>query len=284
MKAFTYIRVKAVKSFLAPYNQMRLLPFALLTLSAVADQPIMNMMPRWDGGYGFQLVQEYRTESELLDGKSEVGNGLSETVNILHLEGVYTWDRSVRLTAKLPFVLDAEREILDSAGNVVTQEDSGVGDLTLALPIKSYFNETDKSGSWTAAPQLRVPLRDADEFDVYDRVWGVGLSLGYEQETQRSFFAVGVSGWFFEGEEPDELQGSFDLGWNFDTRGQLLLETDFEYEFDGSYTLKSGPALYYRITDIVHARLDWKYDLIDKQNTIDHGKGQSLKASIGFVW
>jgi len=256
----------------------------LLVLPLMADQPIMNMMPRWDGGYGFQLIQEYRTESELLDGGSEIGYGLSESIHLLNLEGVYTWDRSIRLTAKLPFVLDAEREILDSAGNIVTQNDSGVGDLTLALPIKRYFNETHKSGSWTVAPQLRVPLGSETDYDVYDHVWGAGLSLGYEQETASRFFAVGISGWFFEGDEENELHANLDLGWNFNTRGQLLLETDFHYEFDGSYTVTTGPALYYRVTDLIHTRLEWKADVIDHQNTIDHGNGYTLKAGVGFVW
>lgn len=256
----------------------------LLVSTLMADQPIMNMMPRWDGGFGFQLIQEYRTESALLDGDTEIADGLSESVHVLHLEGVYTWDRSIRLTAKLPFVLEAQREILDGAGEVIKQSDSGVGDLTLALPIKRYFNETHKSGSWTFAPQLRVPLGSETDFDVYDHVWGGGLYLGFEQETASQFFAVGLSGWLLEGDDENELHAHLDLGWNFNTRGQLLLETDFHYEFDGSYTLSTGPALYYRITDLVHARVEWKMDVIDYQNTIDHGNGYALKAGLGFVW
>jgi len=263
---------------------MRILLSTLLVLPLAADQPIMNMMPRWDGGFGFQLIQQYRTESELLDGKDEIGDGLSESVHLLHLEGVYTWDRSIRLTAKLPFILDAERELLDATGNEVTQSDSGVGDLTLALPLKRYFNETDKSGSWTFAPQLRVPLGEKDEYNVYDRAWGMGLSFGYEQETATSFLAVGVSGWFFEGDEEEELHAHLDLGWNFNSRGQLLLETDAHYESDGSYTVSTGPALYYRITDLVHTRIEWKADVIDYQKGLDHGNGQSIKVGVGFVW
>ena len=36
--------------------------------SAVADEPIMNMMPRWDNGWGLQLIDEYRHEDDLLLG------------------------------------------------------------------------------------------------------------------------------------------------------------------------------------------------------------------------
>ena len=36
---------------------------------------------------------------------------LNESIQQVQVEGVYTWDRSIRLTAKLPMVLDAERAI-----------------------------------------------------------------------------------------------------------------------------------------------------------------------------
>jgi len=264
---------------------MKLCILALLVLPVSAGQPIFNALPRWDGGYGIQFLQEFITESELLDGgRNEVGDGLTEKVHLLRIEGVYTWDRSVRLTAKLPVVLDAEREIIDEEGNVIRQRDSGVGALTLALPLKRYFNETDKSGSWTVAPQLRVPLRSKTEYDFIDPVWGGGLSLGYEQETANYFFSTGVTGWFLEGDEEDELQYELSLGWNFNTRGQLLAETSFLYEFDGSYTLSAGPALYYRFSDLVHTRIEWKADIVDVSNTLDHGNGYRVSVGLGFVW
>ena len=263
---------------------MRAIIVLALILPVVADQPITNKTPRWDGGYGFQIVQEYRSESELLDGDTELGDGLTERAHITHLEAVYTWDRSIRLTAKLPIVIDAEREILDENGDTITQRDRGIDALTLALPIKKYFNETDKSGSWTLAPQLRVPLDTVSDFDLIDPVWGAGLSLGYEQETSDYFVAVGISGWFLEGAEEDELGANLDLGWNFNTRGQLLLESDFHYEFNGSYTLSLGPAIYYRLSDLVHVRLEWKKDVVDFTNEIDHGNGDQIRATVGFVW
>lgn len=262
---------------------MRIFLFCMTGLS-IADQPIMNMMPRWDDGFGLQGFYEYRWESELLDGDDEVGDGLTESVNLFHLEGVYTWDRSVRITAKLPFILDAQREVLDDAGNVVKERDSGVGDLTLALPLKRYFNEEHKSGSWTAAPLLRVPLSEKDTYDIYNRAWGGGIFLGYEQETPWVFFSTGLSAWFYEGEEPEKISGNLDIGWNFNGRGQLLWETDFHYESDDSKTLSTGPALYFRFSDLVHSRLAWKFDAYDYQGVIDHGNGHQIRAGVGFVW
>ncbi|HJO10188.1 MAG TPA: transporter, partial [Verrucomicrobiota bacterium] len=63
------------------------------------------MMPRWDKGWGLQLIDEYRHEDDLLLGKRTAYSGFTEDVHLLHFQGVYTWDRSVRLTYKLPYVL-----------------------------------------------------------------------------------------------------------------------------------------------------------------------------------
>ena len=67
----------------------------------------MNMMPRWDGGYGFQLLSETIHRSDLKRGDTTLASGFTEDISQLHLQGVYTWDRSVRLTAKLPYVVAA---------------------------------------------------------------------------------------------------------------------------------------------------------------------------------
>ena len=99
-----------------------------------ADQPIMNMMPRWDGGYGFQIRTDHIHRSDLKLGSDVVGSGFTEDITQLHFEAVYTWDRSIRITAKLPYVVDARREVLGPGNSKVVQRDEGIGDLTLALP------------------------------------------------------------------------------------------------------------------------------------------------------
>ena len=45
--------------------------------------------------------------------------------------GVYAWDRSIRLTVKVPIVLEAERVV--GSGSAWVQKDSGLGDITVAL-------------------------------------------------------------------------------------------------------------------------------------------------------
>ncbi len=250
--------------------------------SLAADEPIMNMMPRWAGGWGVQTIFEHRTERDLLLGGRTYA-GFSEEANILHLQGVYTWKRAVRLTAKLPYVLNARREMLDGS----IQRDEGIGDLTLALPLKKYFNLDGRSGSWTLKPMLRVPLSGEDEYEVYDDEWGTGLGMSYEFETYRMFFFFGTSGWVYHEDEPFESHSSFDLGYNFEAKGSngtILWETDFHYEDDGSETLLAGPALYWNVDDVTHLRLEWKHDFHDRQGVLDHGNGEDFKLSIGWVF
>ena len=254
---------------------------------ALSDQPIFNEMPRWDNGWGFQLVEEYRHESDLMSGGDVVAAGFSEDVHILHAEGVYTWDKSIRVTAKLPFVLDAKRELPDGADGKITQHDEGIGDATLALPLKRYFNLDGRSGSWTLAPQVRVPLSGKDEYEVYDGAWGTGISAGYETETYRYLFSAGISSWIFEGDEPIQVSGSIDLGINyriFNTSGHVKWETDFIFEDDGTEKLYIGPKVYIRITDTVHAQAMYKHEVHSRRNSLDHGNGSFLKLGLGFVF
>ena len=98
----------------------------------------MNMMPRWDGGYGFQILFEDINREELMNGDRVVDSNKFESVELLHLQGVYTWDKSIRFTFKIPYVLAAERINLDNERQI----DSGLGDIKLALPLKRYFNIT----------------------------------------------------------------------------------------------------------------------------------------------
>ena len=264
-----------------------LLPVLLLATRLTADEPIMNMMPRWDDGWGFQFIEEYRFERDLLEEDRKAYAGFTEDVHLLHFQGVYTWDKSIRFTAKLPYVLDARREMPDGLGGKRVEHDNGIGDATFALPLKKYFNLDGRSGSWTFKPMVRMPFAGTDEYEIYDNEWGNGLGLAYESETSKFHFHVSTSGWVYHGNEPFESWSSLDLGYNFNawgSNGALMWETDFHYEDDGSETLSSGPALYWNINDTAHFRLEWKHDIYDRQGVLDHGNGDVFKFSLGFVF
>jgi hypothetical protein len=255
--------------------------------TAFSDQPIFNEMPRWDHGWGFQFVQEFRRESDLLSGGEVVAAGFSEDVDILHVEGVYTWDKSVRMTAKLPLVIDANRELPNGTGGKIIQHDEGIGDATLALPLKKYFNLDGRSGSWTLAPQVRVPLSGDDDYEVYEGAWGTGASAGYETETYNYLFAAEIASWFFGENEPFQATASVDFGFNFrvfKTSGHVKWETDFIYEDDGLQKLLIGPHVYLRINDTVHTQVMYKKEVHSRRNSLDHGNGRVLKLGLAFVY
>ena len=262
----------------------------LLTLlssqSALADQPIMNMMPRWDQGYGWQVISETINRDSLLDGKKSLGPGLYEDIHKLHLEGVYTWDKSIRMTIKVPYIVDAQRTVLDSTGNIVKQQTSGLGDIKLALPLKKYFNEDGYSGNWSLTPSLTLPTgeKDNSDFTLPDREWALGLGVSYEVESYQFFFATGASLTHVFGDEPLELSSHIDIGRNFAERGQFLIETDFHFEDDGTHFFSSGPALYWRFSDTVHTRIEWKKTFAETRGTIDHGDSTTFKVGAGWVF
>ena len=129
---------------------MRRLAFAaLLYLSsqAFAHQPVMDMAPRWAEGYGVQ------TRVEHFDSRTTTW-----------FEGVYTWDRSVRGTFKLPY----------SGGEV--------GDLILGLPLKKYRNEGARTANWSITPSIQFPTGEPGD-------WDTGLSVSYSAETP-SFYQL----------------------------------------------------------------------------------------------
>ena len=269
-----------------------ILSFFIITFPIISnsDQPIMNMMPRWDNGYGWQFLYDSICHNDLYLDSSLHKKGFSEEINQLHIQGVYTWDRSIRITAKLPIVMNAYRELVNSdelsSDQKITQKDKGLGDLTLALPLKKYFNLMKRTGSYTLAPQIRIPLRSPDEYNVWDHVFGRGVFAGYETETRQIFFATGVSYWSFDKNKSDIRHANFDFGWNIRNNMQILWETDAHKEYNGKRYILNGPAIYFRQNDHTHYRLEYKK--FSKSTTatgqLDHIGGQRFNIGVGFVY
>ncbi len=94
-----------------------------------AHQPVMDMAPRWAGGSGLQIRHIWFGSNELLDYEDQVSNplGLSHDVNQTWFEGVYTFDRSFRVTAKLPYL--KQSRLRPSGAGTVFEQNSGWGDL-----------------------------------------------------------------------------------------------------------------------------------------------------------
>lgn len=260
----------------------------LYELSTVyADQPIMNMMPRWDGGYGFQVLTEHIHNSDLKKGDKTIRSDYSEDITKLHLQAVYTWNRSTRMTFKLPYITNARRENIAPSGQREIQSYEGLGDITLALPLKKYFNLATRSGSWTLAPQIRIPSGEkANSYQVPDCSWGTGLSVGYETETYNWFFATNANAWIYKDELPAEYASNLDLGWKIKDSILLLIETDLDWDDNGAISLFCGPALYWRLSHRIHSRIEWKNEFVSivSKEVPDHGNGKRFSIGIGFVY
>ena len=112
----------------------------ILVLTGIgwAHQPVMDMAPRWAGGWGFQFRFETLGSDKLLNGEASEA-GLSHYRKTTWFEGVYTWKRSIRATFKLPYhQIENKYQLFDYGDPMV--KGSGLGDLILALPLKKYFN------------------------------------------------------------------------------------------------------------------------------------------------
>ncbi|WP_229381107.1 hypothetical protein [Shewanella psychropiezotolerans] len=141
-----------------------LLYLMLLTLTliftsqpALAHQPVMDMAPRWEDGWGFQLRWQDISSDVLLDGTSKMANEAkcSRSINTLWLEGIYTFKREVRLSFKLPYIKQSRTVIKDIGP--VHESGSGIGDLIIGLPLKRYKNKANSTGNIAITPASACP-------------------------------------------------------------------------------------------------------------------------------
>jgi hypothetical protein len=154
-----------------------------LSSSAIAHQPVMDMAPRWEKGYGFQVRHEYRYSDTLIEKDNELSNplGLSRKVNTTWLEGVYTWHRSKRMTIKIPWI---QQERITSVSGVATrQKSNGLGDIIIGVPLKKYSNFESSTSNLGFTPSLRLPTgKTSGDYPTGDGSVDVGLSVAYSHE------------------------------------------------------------------------------------------------------
>lgn len=188
--------------------------------SALAHQPVMDMAPRWEGGFGAQLRHEYRYSDDVLDGDSDASNplGRERRVNTTWLEGVYTWRREVRATLKIPWI---DQSRVSSINGVRTrQKGSGVGDIVFAVPLKKYFNFSRSTMNVGLTPNLRIPTGSTkDDYPVGDGSWDPGLGLSLSAENADFYLlAEGFYWWNTPGRRSiargDQLGFDLNLGWH----------------------------------------------------------------------
>ena len=288
------------KIFLTP-----LLFFIFSAAPSYADQPVMDMAPRWEKGYGMQIRQEYYGSSKLLDGNNKIDNplGLERYVSKTWLEGVYTFNRSVRTTFKLPFVYQRRVKNINGAG--VRQENSGLGDLVLGVPLKYYRNKGAYTDNFGLTPSIRIPTGDSSgDFPISDGSWDFGLSLSHSLETPRYYSNVELFYWKNTNGKRDMKAGDevgidLDLGyrvhhsditnsgvytmWKFKARHNGAPSEENLTTFTGGELVQTGPILVLYKENVMF-RAEFKYPLYEDVDGISNSRGPEVNIGIGAAF
>lgn len=265
---------------------------SLLVVSAIgtlfAHQPVMDMAPRWSGGWGFQFRYETLGSDR---GIGEEYNGLSKSYyrNTTWFEGVYTWKRSIRATFKIPYhKINNERQLIDSANP--TLSNSGIGDLILALPLKKYSNMELSTSNFGLTPQIR--LKTGGNTNPVTSKSGYGLSLSYSTENPKFYQLYDVFGWTLD--DGSKMVGfDINIGWhpihNNENNSGVFVMWDGTYRLNwdkdenSDSRLYTGPvAVYYKGN--IMTRIDIKIPINEKVEKASLSQGTIFQAGIGFVF
>jgi len=257
----------------------RTLCFWLLLYSvAHAEQPIFGEMPRWDGGYGVQVIQLYR-DQEIRDEVQETT--FERSVHFTRIDGVYTWDKSIRLTGKL--------RIIDAVTQSGQTRDGlrGVSALTLALPLKEYFNLDGRSGSFTIAPQIFMPFKGAGMGidSPFYQAGRAGASIGYETESYHYHFGASASAMLVYSEDTPLYSAEIGAGLNgfvVGFNGHVKLGLDAHRFPSGRSNVHVGPKVYGMISDEWH----WQFRSHYTVSALQHRSRQArdLIVGLGLGW
>jgi len=280
----------------------------LLCLSSTfvyAHQPVMDMAPRWKQGYGFQVRHEYFGSDTLLDGRDEIANplGLKRYVNKTWLEGVYTFDRSIRATFKIPYI--DQRRTRNIGGVGVRQSKSGIGDMVLGLPLKYYRNKMAFTENFSFTPSIRIPTGSSTgDFALGDGSVDVGLSFSYSSESPKFYTLIDLYYWIntkgTKGmHEGDELGLDINLGYhplhsNETNSGVFVMwdisarENDFPTPAttttaSGGQRLQMGPVLVL-YKDSLMFRAEYKHPVYEKTSGISNSRGSEFSVSLGITF
>lgn len=278
---------------------------SMLATIASAHQPVMDMAPRWSEGYGIQLRQQQFGSDKRMRGDDEIsnGDGIERYVDTTWLEGVYTFDRSLRATVKIPYV---NQDRVTSVGGIPTsQRNSGLGDIVLGLPLKRYKNRGASTSNWGLTPSLRIPTGSSSgDFPISDGSWDAGLSLSFSRESPKFYELYDLYYWH---------QGSGDRGmqsgnsWGLDVNVGLHPWHDNETN-SGIFTmwdvsayheeapnslslttasgvarLQTGPVLvYYRQSLMLRA--EFKFLAYERVDDISTSRGNEFIVGIGYAF
>jgi len=270
-----------------------------------AHQPVMDMAPRWEEGYGFQLRQESFGSDKLMNGNSKTSNplGLKRYVNITWLEGVYTFKPSTRITFKMPYVNQSRTKNVNA--QAVKQKNSGVGDLIFGVPLKYYRNNGAITDNFSFTPSIRIPTGSSSgDFPISDGSLDLGLSFSHSLETPKYYTLVDLFYWINnEGKygmhEGNELGLDVNLGYhpyhNNDNNTGIFMMLDISARHNekpnsvtlttasGGKRIQTGPVLML-YKDNIMLRAEYKFLAYEKINAVGLSRGNEFSAAIGITF
>ncbi len=268
-----------------------------------AHQPVMDMAPRWNDGYGFQVRHEYYGSDKLMNGDSEIANplGLERFVHKTWLEGVYTFDRSKRVTFKLPYVDQKRTKNVGGVG--VKQSNKGVGDLIVGVPLKYYQNKGAFTHNFGFTPSLRLPTGSSSgAFPISDGSTDLGLSFSYSGEDPKYYTLIDAFTWInTEGDrgmhEGNTYGLDINLGyhpyhnksnnsgafvmWDVTARHNEDSSAETLTTASGGKRVQTGP-LVVLYKDNIMFRAEYKYPIYEKTSSVSNSRGQEFNVGIGI--
>jgi len=269
----------------------------------LAHQPVMDMAPRWAGGYGGQVRYSSRFSDELLKGDDKVSNvdAKKREVNKLWLEGIYTFDRSLRVTLKVPYI-DQKRSGLKE-GTRITERGKGWGDAILALPLKKYTNHSSSTENISLTPQIRVPTGSTDDdYPVSDGSWDTGLSLSYSSEDPLYYTLFDLFYWNNQSGENGAHEGDLwgldiNLGYHpyhnnkNDTGIFIMADLSARHEdqgrsdsgIDGGEYISAGPILILYKKNLM-ARFEYHVPFYERVDAEQLSRGETWQWAIGATF
>lgn len=278
---------------------------ALMIPVVHAHQPVMDMAPRWADGFGFQIRQVYFGSDELRFKGSEADNplGIERYVDATWLEGVYTFDRSIRTTIKIPYL--QQRRIRNNNGIPTSQSNSGLGDIIIGLPLKRYNNDGAMTENWGLTPSVRIPTGNhSGDFPLSDGSVDIGLSLSYSSETP-SFYQLYDLYFWKQGSGRRDMQSGdvwgldINLGlhpWHDnDTNAGLFTMWDVSVRHEdppnafnlttatGGDRVQTGPVLVYYRNSFM-ARAEFKFLAYEHFDSFGSSRGNEFSLAIGYAF
>ena len=236
----------------------------------------MDMAPRWSGGYGFQIRYESYGSDLTVNAKDINASFFHKTY---FLEGVYTWDRSARITLKLPY------QIIEKSDFDILSKNNSFGDLIIAVPLKKYNNYKSYTQNIGVTPQVKIPL-DEKMTNVTGPFSG-GVSLSYSSESFSFYQLYDIFSWFYNYKDP--LLGlDINLGFhpyhdNATNKG-LFVIWDATCRWENSYTIiQTGPAFMLYNQNIM-MRAELKLPVIETGGKNKLSKGVYMNIGLGFVF